>query len=148
MEPNALSAQPKLPNFTGKKGSSPTFQEYLLKLIALCREKFIHEALLPIGEELNAAKTLIYQKADNGVYNAIITSISGEALIFASQHFPVKEDIPSDAYLGQKLYQGLKERFAADLKPQEIFNLEMIIFGANHVTRQTDCFLFIINMQS
>ncbi len=77
MEPNALSAQPKLPNFTGKKGSSPTFQEYQLKLIALCREKFIHEALLPIGEELNAAKTLIYQKADNGVYNAIITSISG-----------------------------------------------------------------------
>ena len=130
MEPNALSAQPKLPNFSGKKGSSPTFQEYQLKLIALCREKFIHEALLPIGEDLNAAKTLIYQKADNGVYNAIITSISGEALIFASQHFPVKEDTPSDAYLGQKLYQGLKERFAADLKPQEIFNLEMKIFGA------------------
>ena len=144
---NVISEQPKLPTFSGKKGSSPTFQEYQLKLIALCREKFIHQALLPIGDELDdnvlmnaapptnqggsvsakplneanaeqkaaeqkaAANALARQKADNSVYNTIITSISGEAFAFASKNFPVNEETPSDAYLGQKLFQGLKERF-------------------------------------
>ena len=52
-------------------------------------------------------------------------------LVHASHHFPVKEDTPSDASSGHQLYQGLKERFAAELKPRYIFNLVMKFFGAN-----------------
>ena len=116
MEPNAISIYAKLPKYSGTKNACPDFPEYELKLVALCREKFVHEALLPIGNARNAAKTLIYLKADNCLYNMLITSLTGEALLYASQEFPVKHDTPDDAYLGHKLYQGLKERYAAQGK--------------------------------
>ena len=41
-----------------------------------------------------------------------------EVLVHASHHFPVNEDTHSDASFGHQLYQGLEERFAAELKPQ------------------------------
>ena len=113
MEPNAATSLPKLPNFSGKKGSSPPFTEWQLRLVSQCRDKGIHEALLPIPEGLNPAKTLAYHKADNSVYNVILSNISGDALSFASQNFGVKEDTAADAYLGYtyvifiKLFGGL-----------------------------------------
>ena len=86
--------QQKLPSFSGKKFSSPSFPEWQMRIIAHLREKGNQEALLPIGEGLNAARTLAYQKADNGVYNTIISNLSGEALLFASQRFPIRDDTP------------------------------------------------------
>ena len=99
MEPNAASlAQLKqLPMFNGQKETFPPWQ---LKLIANAREKGIQEALLPIPDALGAARTTAYFKADNSLYNTILTSLSGDALLFAQQRFAVKEDTPVDAYLG------------------------------------------------
>ena len=91
MDPNAASLQ-KLPNFNVRKGSSPSFAEWKIRVISQCRDKGIQEALQVISDGLNAAKILAYHKADNSVYNIIISNLSGEALLFASQNFEVKED--------------------------------------------------------
>ena len=130
MEPNAATAMPKLPSFNGKKFSSPSFAEWQMRVIAQVREKGNQEALLPIAEGLNAARTLAYQKADNSVYNTIISNLSGEALLFASQRFPIRDDTPVDAHLGFNLYQALKAKFSGRLTEQEIFMLEMKILTA------------------
>ena len=130
MEPNAATAMPKLPSFSGKKFSSPSFAEWQMRVIAQVREKGNQEALLPIAEGLNAARTLAYQKADNSVYNTIISNLSGEALLFASQRFPIRDDTPVDAHLGFNLYQALKAKFSGRLTEQEIFMLEMKILTA------------------
>ena len=73
MEPNCYFRAAKITQFLRQEKPSPTFQEYQLKLIALCREKYIHKALLLIGEDINGTKTLTYLKADNGVYSTIVT---------------------------------------------------------------------------
>ncbi len=131
MEPNAATAvQLKLPSFSGKKASSPSFAEWQLRIVAHVREKGTQEALLEIPEGLNAARTLAYQKADNSVYNTIISNLSGEALLFASQRFPVRDDTAIDAYLGYNLYQALKAKYSGRLTEQEVFMLEMKILNA------------------
>ena len=97
VEPNASPAVLKqLSMLSGKKG---TFPEWQLKFIANSREKGTQEALLPISDGLNVAKTAAYFKSDNSIYNTIISSLSGDALFFATQKFSVKEDTPIDAYL-------------------------------------------------
>ena len=122
MEPNAANAVQKLPSFSGKKFSSPSFPEWQMRIIAHLREKGNQEALLPIGEGLNAARTLAYQKADNGVYNTIISNLSGEALLFASQRFPIRDDTPVDAHLGFNLYQAMKVKFSGRLTEPKRFS--------------------------
>ena len=108
MELNAASLQLKaMPMFSGQKETFPPWQ---LKLIANAREKGIQEALLPIPDVLGAARMAAYFKADNSLYNTIITSLSGDALLFATQRFSVKEDTPIDAYLGHQLYQAMKAK--------------------------------------
>ena len=88
MDPNAQLAAQKLPNFNGRKSSSPTFSEWKIRMISQCRDKSIQEALQAITPEHNsAAKVLAYFKADNSLYNIIISNLSGEALLFASQNF-------------------------------------------------------------
>ena len=130
MDPNAAAASAqmiKLPMYDGKQDAFPSWS---LKLISLMREKGCHEALLPIPEDANGAKKTAYFKADNCLYNTIITSLSGNAYLFAMQKFSVKEDTPSDAYLGHKLYVAMKEKYAGEITPQEKYMLEMKIFKA------------------
>ena len=116
MELNAVSLQLKaMPMFSGQK---ETFSPWQLKLIVNVREKGIQEALLPIPDALGAARTAAYFKADNSLYNTIITSLSGDALLFATQRFSVKEDTSIDAYLGHQLYQAMKKKYAGGLTPQ------------------------------
>ena len=130
MDPNAAAASAqmiKLPMYDGKQDAFPSWS---LKLISLMREKGCHEALLPIPEDANGAKKTAYFKADNCLYNTIITSLSGNAYLFAMQKFSVKEDTSSDAYLGHKLYVAMKEKYAGEITPQEKYMLEMKIFKA------------------
>ena len=129
MDPNAASQQ-KLPNFNGRKGSSPSFPEWKIRVISLCRDKGIQEAMQVIPEDLSAAKTLAYYKADNSVYNIIISNLSGEALLFASQNFEVKEDTAADAYYGYHLWQALKTKYSGRLTDQEVHMMEMKILTA------------------
>ena len=82
MDPNAAAAavqmiKNSLPTYDGKKDAFPSWQ---LKLISLAREKGIQEALLPIPDGAGAARVTAYFKADNSLYNIIITSLSGDAL--------------------------------------------------------------------
>ena len=131
MDPNAATSSDKdtklLPTFSGKKG---TYEDWKLCLIALSREKGFQEALQLIPETHNGAKTLAYAKADNILYNTILTSVTGEARLFVTQKFPVKEDTPADAYLGHKLYQAMKSKFSPGLTPQEVFNMKKKILDA------------------
>ena len=88
MDPNAASAQVvKLPIYDGKPAEFPS---WLLKLISLIRDKGFQEALLPIPDGIGAVRTTAYFKADNSLYNTIITSLSGNAYLFAMQKFSVK----------------------------------------------------------
>ena len=144
----------QLPMFSGPKETFPPWQ---LKLIANAREKGIQEALLPIPEGQGAAKTAAYFKADNSLYNTIITSLSGDALLFATQKFGVQEDTPADAYLGHHLYQAMKAKYAGGITPQETFLLEMKILNAKCDKRdvssslqyiQTRCHAFITKTQA
>ena len=128
MDPNAPAQ--KLPNFNGKKLSSPTFAEWKIRMISQCRDKGIQEALQVIPEDLSTAKTLAYYKADNSLYNIIISNLSGEALLFASQNFEVKEDTAQDAYLGYKLWQALKTKYSGRLTDQEVHVMEMKVLTA------------------
>ena len=120
MDPNAASAQAviKLPMYDGKPEA---FQSWLLKLISLIREKGFQEALLPIPDGVGAARTAAYFKADNSLYNTIITSLSGNAYLFALQRFSVKEDTAPDAYLGHQLYVAMKGKYAGGITLQEKF---------------------------
>ena len=128
MDPNAASAQMvKLPMYDGKPADFPS---WLLKLISLIRDKGFQEALLPIPDGLTPAKTAVYFKADNSLYNTIITSLSGNAYLFAMQRFSVKEDTAADAYLGHQLYVAMKAKYAGEITPQEKFMLETKIFKA------------------
>ena len=130
MDPNAQQAAQKLPNFNGRKLSSPTFPEWKIRMISQCRDKGIQEALQPITEGLNPAKTLLYFKADNSLYNIIISNLSGEALLFASQNFEVKEDTEDDAYLGHNLWEALKTKYSGRLTDQEAHAMELKVLTA------------------
>ena len=131
MDPNAQLAAQKLPNFNGRKSSSPTFSEWKIRMISQCRDKSIQEALQAITPEHNsAAKVLAYFKADNSLYNIIISNLSGEALLFASQNFEVKEDTPSTAYLGNKLWEALKTKYSGQITDQEAHVMEMKVLTA------------------
>ena len=129
MDPNAPPAQ-KLPNFNGRKLSSPTFPEWKIRMISQCRDKGIQEALQAIPADHSAPKTLIYFKADNSLYNIIISNLSGEALLFASQNFEVKEDTAPDAYLGNKLWEALKTKYSGRVTDQEAHVMEMKVLTA------------------
>ena len=98
-----------------------------LKLIQTLARRGLRKLCFPFP----TAKTAAYFKADNSIYNTIITSlwVSGDALLFATQKFSVKEDTPIDAYLGHQLYQAMKAKYAGGLTPQEIFLLEMKILN-------------------
>ena len=130
MDPNAQTAQKLLPNFNGRKLSSPTFPEWKIRMISQCRDKGIQEALQAIPKDLGAAKTAAYFKADNSLYNIIISNFSGEALLFASQNFEVKEDTAVDAYLGNKLWEALKTKYSGRLTDQEAHVMEMKVLTA------------------
>ena len=99
-------------------------------MISQCRDKGIQEALQVIPEDHNAAKTAAYFKADNSLYNIIISNLSGEALLFASQNFEVKEDTAQDAYLGNKLLEALKTKYSGRLTDQEAHVMEMKVLTA------------------
>ena len=130
MDPNAPPAQ-KLPNFNGRKSSSPTYPEWKIRVISQCREKGVQEALQAITAEHNTApKVLAYFKADNSLYNIIISNLSGEALLFASHNFEVKEDTPSTAYLGNKLWEALKTKYSGRVTDQEAHVMLMKILTA------------------
>ncbi len=130
MDPNAQPAQ-KLPtDFNGRKLSSPTFSEWKVRIVSQCRDKGIQEALQNIPADHNAAKTLVYFKADNSLYNIIISNLSGEALLFASQNFEVKEDTASTAYLGNKLWEALKTKYSGRVTDQEAHVMEMKVLTA------------------
>ncbi len=117
MDPNAASAQVvKLPIYAGKPAEFPS---WLLKLISLIRDMGFQEALLPIPDGFGAVRTTAYFKADNSLYNTIITSLSGNAYLFAMQRFSVKEDTAADAYLGHQLYVAMKAKYAGEITPQE-----------------------------
>ena len=130
MDPNAQTAKKLLPNFNGKKLSSPTFQEWRIRIVSQCRDKGIQEALQAIPAEQTAAKLLAYFKADNSLYNIIISNLSGEALLFASQNFEVKEDTAPTAYLGNKLWEALKTKYSGRVTDQEAHVMEMKVLTA------------------
>ena len=73
---------------------------------------------------------MAYYKADNSLYNIIISNLSGEALLFASQKFEVKEDTAQDAYLGHKLWQALKTKYSGRLTDQEAHAMELKVLTA------------------
>ena len=72
--------------FTGQ-GIGPTYPEWKIRALAALDKRQIRSSVLPPPEEMNAAARRTYIKNDTTLYNLLLMSLSGEALLFAMQNF-------------------------------------------------------------
>ena len=77
--------------FTGQ-GIGPTYPEWKIRVLAALDERQIRASVLPPQEEMNAAARRTYFKNDAILYNLLLMSLSGEALLFAMQNFGLTEE--------------------------------------------------------
>ena len=96
--------------FTGQ-GIGPSYTEWKLRVLANLDERQIRSSVLPPSEEMNAAARRNYIKNDATLYNLLLMSLSGEALLFAMQHFGLSEETPEDSVFGYRLFLALKTKY-------------------------------------
>ena len=68
--------------FTGK-GIGPSYTEWKIRTLAALDERRIRASVLPPPDEMTAATRRAYIKSDATFYNVLLTSLSGEALLYA-----------------------------------------------------------------
>ena len=72
--------------FTGQ-GIGPTYPEWKIRVLAALDKRQIRASVLPPPDEMTAATRRAYIKNDATLYNVLLTSLSGEALLYAMQNF-------------------------------------------------------------
>ena len=115
--------------FTGQ-GIGPSYTEWKLRVLANLDERQIRSSVLPPLEEMNAAARRTYIKNDATLYNLLLMSLSGEALLFAMQNFGLTEETPEDTCLGFHLFQALKTKYFQAITHAEELQLRMKLMAA------------------
>ncbi len=115
--------------FTGQ-GIGPSYTEWKLRVLANLDERQIRSSVLPPLEEMNAAARRNYIKNDAILYNLLLMSLSGEALLFAMQNFGLSEETPEDSVLGYQLFLALKTKYFQQMTPAEELQLRMKLMAA------------------
>ena len=115
--------------FTGQ-GIGPSYTEWKLRVLANLDERQIRSSVLPPSEEMNAAARRNYIKNDAILYNLLLMSLSGEALLFAMQNFGLSEETPEDSVLGYQLFLALKTKYFQQMTPAEELQLRMKLMAA------------------
>ncbi len=115
--------------FNGQ-GIGPAFTEWKLRVLANLDERQIRSSVLPPSEEMNAAARRTYIKNDAILYNILLSSLSGEALLFAMQNYGLSEETAEDSCLGYQLFGALKAKYFQMMTPAEELQLRMKLMAA------------------
>ena len=79
---------------------------------------------------MNAATRRAYIENDATLYNVLLTSLSGEALLFVMQNYGLTEETPEDSCLGYQLFGALKAKYFQMMTPAEELQLRMKLMAA------------------
>ena len=115
--------------FTGQ-GIGPSYTEWKLRVLATLDERQIRSSVLMPADFQNVAARRTYIKNDAILYNLLLTSLSGEALLFAMQNFGLKEETPEDSCLGYQLFVALKSKYFQAMTHAEELLLRMKLMSA------------------